>query len=227
MNPVGLFPAPAQWLSGAHIAKVVSVQDPQSKSRVQVQLLSADPEGEAPIWARVAVPFAGDNYGAFFIPDVGCEVIVQFLAGDTTNPIVIGTLWNGATGIPETLPGNAVDRWAICGKNGTRIAIVEESSGQEMVEIETPAGAKATLTDQAGGSIKLEVAGNTFEMSTSGVSIQTSSQCEVQASTVTVTASSVSVNTSMATFSGTVQCNTLIASSVVSSSYTPGAGNVW
>lgn len=227
MNPVGLFPAPAQWLSGAHIAKVVSVQDPQSKSRVQVQLLSADPEGEAPIWARVAVPFAGDNYGAFFIPDVGCEVIVQFLAGDTTNPIVIGTLWNGATGIPETLPGNAVDRWAICGKNGTRIAIVEESAGQEMVEIETPAGAKATLTDQAGGSIKLEVAGNTFEMSTSGVSVQTSSQCEVQASTVTVTASSVSVNTSMATFSGTVQCNTLIASSVVSSSYTPGAGNVW
>nr|WP_294816787.1 phage baseplate assembly protein V [uncultured Sphingomonas sp.] len=227
MNPVGLFPAPAQWLSGAHIAKVVSVQDPQSKSRVQVQLLSADPEGEAPIWARVAVPFAGDNYGAFFIPDVGCEVIVQFLAGDTTNPIVIGTLWNGATEIPETLPGNAVDRWAICGKNGTRIAIVEESSGQEMVEIETPAGARATLTDQAGGSIKLEVAGNTFEMSTSGVSIQTSSQCEVQASTVTVTASSVSVNTSMATFSGTVQCNTLIASSVVSSSYTPGAGNVW
>jgi len=227
MNPVGLFPAPAQWLSGAHIAKVVSVQDPQSQSRVQVQLLSADPEGEAPIWARVAVPFAGDNYGAFFIPDVGCEVIVQFLAGDTTNPIVIGTLWNGATGIPETLPGNAVDRWAICGKNGTRIAIVEESAGQEMVEIETPAGARATLTDQAGGSIKLEVAGNTFEMSTSGVSIQTSSQCEVQASTVTVTASSVSVNTSMATFSGTVQCNTLIASSVVSSSYTPGAGNVW
>ncbi|MDT8760254.1 phage baseplate assembly protein V [Sphingomonas psychrotolerans] len=227
MNPVGLFPAPAQWLSGAHIAKVVSVQDPQSRSRVQVQLLSADPEGTAPIWARVAVPFAGDNYGAFFIPDVGCEVIVQFLAGDTANPIVIGTLWNGKTGIPETLPGNAVDRWAICGKNGTRIAIVEESSGQEMVEIETPAGAKATLTDQASGSIKLEVAGNTFEMSTSGVSIQTSSQCEVQASTVTVTASSVSVNTSMATFSGTVQCNTLIASSVVSSSYTPGAGNVW
>jgi len=227
MNPVGLFPAPAQWLSGAHIAKVVSVQDPQSQSRVQVQLLSADPEGEAPIWARVAVPFAGDNYGAFLIPDVGCEVIVQFLAGDTTNPIVIGTLWNGATGIPETLPGNAVDRWAICGKNGTRIAIVEESAGQEMVEIETPAGARATLTDQAGGSIKLEVAGNTFEMSTSGVSIQTSSQCEVQASTVTVTASSVSVNTSMATFSGTVQCNTLIASSVVSSSYSPGAGNVW
>ncbi|TGX53690.1 hypothetical protein E5A73_12805 [Sphingomonas gei] len=227
MNPVGLFPAPAQWLAGAHIAKVVSVQDPQSKSRVQIQLLSADPEGEAPIWARVAVPFAGDNYGAFFIPDVGCEVIVQFLAGDTANPIVIGTLWNGATGIPETLPGNAVDRWAICGKNGTRIAIVEESAGQEMVEIETPAGAKATLTDQAGGSIKLQVAGNTIEMGTSGISIQTSSQCKVQASSVTVTASSVSVNTGMATFSQTIQCNTLIASSVVSANYSQGTGNVW
>jgi len=227
MTPVGLFAAPAQWLAGAHIAKVVSVQDPQSKARVQVQLLSADPDGDAPIWARVAVPFAGDNYGAFLLPDVGCEVLVQFLAGDTTNPIVIGTLWNGATGIPESLPGNAVDRWTLCGKNGTRIAIVEESAGQEKVEIETPNGAKATLTDASGGSIKLEVAGNTFEMSTSGVSIQTSSECKVQASTVTVTASSVSVNTGMATFSGTVQCATLIANSVVGTSYSPGAGNVW
>ena len=72
-----------------------------------------------------------------------------------------------------------------------------------------------------------EVAGNTFEMNSSGVSIQTSAECKVQASTVPVTASSVSVNASMATFSGVVQCQTLVASSVISSSYTPGAGNVW
>jgi hypothetical protein len=31
----------------------------------------------------------------------------------------------------------------------------------------------------------------------------------------------------MSKFSGVVQCDTLIASSVVGSSYTPGAGNIW
>jgi uncharacterized protein involved in type VI secretion and phage assembly len=227
MTAAGLFAAPAHWLAGAHLAKVVSVQDPKSLGRVQVQLLTADPDGEAPVWARVAVAFAGDNYGAFFLPDVGCEVLVQFLAGETTHPIVIGTLWNGATSVPEDLGGDKVDRWAINGKNGTRIAIVEESSGQEKVEISTPNGAKATLTDASGGEIKLEVAGNTFKMGTSGVSIETSSQCKITASSMTISAGSVSVDAGMAKFSGTVQCASLVTNAVTSPSYTPGAGNVW
>jgi hypothetical protein len=46
-------------------------------------------------------------------------------------------------------------------------------------------------------------------------------------STVEVTASMMNVHAPMATFDGTVQCTTLIATSVVSSSYTPGAGNIW
>ena len=55
-----------------YLAEVVSVQDPDSMSRVKVKLLSFDAIGEqdAEIWARVAVPFAGNNRGAFFIPDV-------------------------------------------------------------------------------------------------------------------------------------------------------------
>lgn len=227
MIPAGLFAAPAQWLSGAHLAKVISVQDPQSLGRVQVQLLAADPDNEAPIWARVAVPFAGDNYGAFFLPDVGCEVLVQFLAGDTTHPIVTGTLWNGATSVPEDLGGDRVDRWTLCGKNGTRIAIVEESAGQEKVEISTPGGAKATLTDANGGEIKLEVGGNTLKMGTSGVSIQTSAEFKVTCSTFKVSASSVSVDTGMARFSNVVQSSSVVTNSVTSPSYTPGAGNVW
>jgi hypothetical protein len=35
------------------------------------------------------------------------------------------------------------------------------------------------------------------------------------------------VDAAMATFSGVVQCQTLIATTVVGTSYTPGAGNVW
>ena len=31
----------------------------------------------------------------------------------------------------------------------------------------------------------------------------------------------------MARFSGIVQCNTLIANSVIATSYSPGAGNIW
>ena len=49
----------------------------------------------------------------------------------------------------------------------------------------------------------------------------------VNASTVEATTAMLSVNAGLAKFSGVVQADTLIANSVVSASYTPGAGNIW
>jgi uncharacterized protein involved in type VI secretion and phage assembly len=214
------------WRMGVHIGLVTSVQDPESKGRVEITIPAIDPLGEAKIWARVAVPFAGNNYGAYFIPDVDTEVLVAFTAGDAGWPVVIGNLWNGATEPPESI-NSAVDRWTLTGKAGTRIAIVEESSGQEKVEITTPNAATVTISEQSGGEITLEAAGNTVKMSTSGVSVQSSATVEVTASKVNVSAGLVSVDSGMSKFSGVVKCDTLIANSVVSTSYTPGAGNVW
>ena len=71
------------------------------------------------------------------------------------------------------------------------------------------------------------VGGSTISMSTSGISIETSMECSISASTVSVSAGSVTVDAGMSKFSGVVQCDTLVSNSVVSASYTPGAGNVW
>jgi hypothetical protein len=37
----------------------------------------------------------------------------------------------------------------------------------------------------------------------------------------------VTVQTGSAEFAGVVKCSTLIADTVIASSYTPGAGNIW
>lgn len=216
------------WRAGVHLGIVTSVADPDGKGRVQVKLPAIDPTGDAKIWARVAVPYAGDNFGAFLIPGVDTEVLVAFVAGDAGWPIVIGSLWNGATGLPESLPGDAVDRWTLTGKNGTRIAITEQQKGQEKVEIELPRGTvKATLTNAGGGKITLKAGGNTVKLSSAGVSIQSPSKVEVKAPSVSVSAATVQVDAAISDFSGIVLCDTLITNSVVSPSYTPGAGNVW
>ncbi len=47
------------------------------------------------------------------------------------------------------------------------------------------------------------------------------------ASTVDLSADMVNLSAGMVKASGVVQCDTLIASSVVAASYTPGAGNIW
>jgi len=223
------FDVPAGAWTASYLAEVVSVEDPDGLTRVQIRLLNCDglDNQDGPVWARVAVPFAGANRGAFFLPDVGDEVLVVFLNGDPRFPMVVGGLWNGHDQAPDTLPGDRVDRWTITGKAGTKIAIVEEQSGQEKIVFQTPAGVKGTLTDDAGGKIKLEAVGNTVTMETSGITIQAAAKVTVQASQVEVSAGMVTVNAGMSKFSGVVQCDTLITNTVVSAMYTPGAGNVW
>ncbi len=49
----------------------------------------------------------------------------------------------------------------------------------------------------------------------------------MNASTAEISAGMLTVNAGMSKFSGVVQADTVITNSVVSSSYTPGAGNIW
>jgi uncharacterized protein involved in type VI secretion and phage assembly len=135
MKPDLPFSVPSGWRFGVHLAVVTSIKDEANLGRVQVRLLGPDGDGEALIFARVAVPFAGLDSGAFFIPDVGDEVLVSFLAGDSRYPIVIGALWNGRQTPPESFAGDRVDKWTITGRKGTRIAILEEASGRESVHL--------------------------------------------------------------------------------------------
>lgn len=215
-------------LHSCHLAKVVSVQDPDSLARVKVKLLTVDGDGEAEIWARVAAPFAGPDRGCLFIPDVDDEVLVTFVAGDPRFPIVIGGLWNGAQNPPEQFSGDKVDRWTITGKAGTRIAIVEESASSAKIEFTTPNGISGTLTDESGGSIKFEdTAGNSITIDSQGIALQSSAKVKVTASQVEVSAGMVKVDAGMSKFSGIVKCDVLQATTVIATTYTPGAGNIW
>ena len=218
-------------LRGNYLAEVVSVEDPQGLSRVQVRFLNFDgiADQDSPIWARVAVPFAGNEAGAFFIPDVGDEVLVSFVNNDPRMVVVIGSFWNGRDSVPETLggSGDSVDRWSITGTGGTRIAIEEESGSTSTISLTTPNGVSTTITDTSGGKVEIVSAGNTVTIDSSGLKIDSPARVEVNASTVEVSSGMVTVNAGVSRFNGVVQCDTLIATSVIGTSYTPGAGNVW
>lgn len=67
--------------------------------RIKVQFLW-DREGKkdenSSCFLRVMQSWAGNQWGASFIPRIGHEVIVSFLDGDPDRPIVAGTVYNGA-----------------------------------------------------------------------------------------------------------------------------------
>jgi phage baseplate assembly protein gpV len=196
-------PTPGTF-AASHLALVVAVDDPDQLSRVQVRLLNCDGilDHDAPVWARVAVPFAGPGRGAFMLPDVGDEVLVSFLHGDSRLPIVVG-------------------------KAGTRIAIVEDGAGNATIKLSTPGQVEAELVQTGGGKIELRAAGATVKVESAGVSVDTPATVKVQASQVQVTAPQVTVDAAMSKFSGIVMCDVLQATTVIATTYTPGAGNVW
>ncbi|MFM0053468.1 type VI secretion system Vgr family protein [Caballeronia grimmiae] len=55
-------------------------------------------------WVRVAQPWAGKSFGAFFLPRIGQEVLVHFIEGDPDQPLVIGSVYNAAQTTPCALP---------------------------------------------------------------------------------------------------------------------------
>jgi hypothetical protein len=104
---------------------------------------------------------------------------------------------------------------------------MDDADGQEKFIVETPGGQKITLKDGPGSVEIVDSNGNSVKLETSGITVTAAAKVTVNASTVEVSAGMVTVNAGMSKFSGVVQCDTLISNSVVSASYTPGAGNIW
>lgn len=220
------FAAPAHWLQGAQLARVTDVNDPQSLGRVKVELYAADTARDVAVWARVAAPFAGSGRGAFFLPQPGDEVLVVFVGGDARAPVVVGGLWNGSAKPPESLNGQ-VDRWSITGVAGTRVAIVEESAATAKIELTTPGGVSFTMTDEGGGKVEIQCAGNTLTLDTQGIHLQAGAKFDVSTAKASVSAASVNVDSALSKFSGIVKSDVVQTTTVIASTYTPGAGNIW
>ncbi|NOZ52531.1 MAG: type VI secretion system tip protein VgrG [Gammaproteobacteria bacterium] len=55
-------------------------------------------------WIRVSQLWAGEQWGAMFIPRIGQEVIVDFVNGDPDRPIITGRVYHGNNTPPYNLP---------------------------------------------------------------------------------------------------------------------------
>ena len=214
---------------GAFPALVTDINDPEGLGRVKIALpWSPDTAGARyETWARLATFMAGNNRGSWFIPDVDDEVLIVFEGGDPRRPYVIGSLWNGKDTPPESMDGAGNNfKKVLRSRNGVKLTM-DDTDGREQFILETPGGQKLTLKDGPGAVEVVDSNGNSIKLETSGITITASAKVTVNASQVAVSAGMVTVDAAMSKFSGVVQCDTMISNSVISASYTPGAGNIW
>jgi uncharacterized protein involved in type VI secretion and phage assembly len=214
---------------GVYPALVSDIKDPDGQGRVKVTLpWSPDTGGgQYEAWARVATMMGGSNRGTWFIPDTNDEVLIVFEGGDPRRPYVIGGLWNGSDSPPETMDGAGNNyKKVIRSRNGVKVTL-DDQDGQEKLILETPGGQKITMKDGPGAVLIEDSNGNSVKLETSGITVTASAKVTVNASMVEVSAGMVKVDAGMSKFSGVVQADTVICNSIISASYTPGAGNIW
>ncbi len=214
---------------GCYPALVSDIKDADGQGRVKVTLPWAPDTGGGryEAWARLATLMGGKNRGSWFVPDVNDEVLVVFEGGDTRRPYVVGGLWNGTDSPPESMDGSGNNyKKVLRSRNGVKVTL-DDQDGQEKFICETPGGQKITLKDGPGAVEIVDSNGNSIKLESAGVTVTASAKVTVNASSVAISAGMVTVDAGMSKFSGVVQADTVISNSVISSSYTPGAGNIW
>jgi uncharacterized protein involved in type VI secretion and phage assembly len=208
-------------------ALVTNVRDPDSSGRIEISLPSLFGESDYRCWARQTTLFAGNDRGSWFLPDVGDEVLVAFEQGDPSRPYILGGLWNGRDAPPDTADSDdKTDRKVLRSRNGVKVTL-DDTDGQEKLVMETPGGQSITLKDGPGAIEIVDSNGNSVKLESAGVTIDAASKGAVSAATVSISAGTVTVDAGLSTFSGVVRADTVIATTVVGTTYTPGAGNIW
>ena len=110
--------------------------------RIKVQFIW-DREGKkdesSSCYLRVVQSWAGDQWGASFIPRIGQEVIVNFLDGDPDRPLVTGSVYNGENKPPyasKTQSGIKTQSTKGAGKQNYNELRFEDLKGSEEIFVQ-------------------------------------------------------------------------------------------
>jgi len=141
---------------GVMIGLVKSVEDPAGQGRVQLTFPTMG--GVTSAWAPVASELAGNDRGAWFMPELNDEVLVAFDHGEFDHPYVVGFLWNGNDKPPDTEVKNRI----IKTPGGHQLRF-EDKDGAKKVILKTDGGLAITM-DDAQQSIEIKGGGRTLLM---------------------------------------------------------------
>lgn len=104
---------PRPRVAGSQIATVVGPSgeeiwtDQHGRIKVQFPWDRVGTKNEnSSCWVRVSQTWAGQGWGALFLPRIGQEVVISYVDGDPDRPLVTGSVYNAEKTTPITLPGS-------------------------------------------------------------------------------------------------------------------------
>lgn len=177
-------------IHGLQIGVVVQLEnDPDGQDRIRVRIPIVDSNAQG-IWTRIASLDAGDNRGAFFMPEIGDEVIVGFINDDPNDPVVLGMLHSSNKPAPITLQ-DVNNEKGFTTRSKMHLSFNDET---KTIRIDTPAGNSITIDEQ---DMKIEIkdqSQNTFTMKSSGITMESPANIDIKAGAVLTLAGGTSLS---------------------------------
>lgn len=173
----GLLPG----IGGLFCGTVLKIDsDPDNGFRIQVEIALFN-DNNAGIWARMAHFHATDGAGAFFLPEIGDEVLVGFLNADPRFPVILGSLYSKNRKPNSALtPDSTNSHKAIYTKAGSFLDFNDED---KIITLSTPGGNKLVLDDKNGQIQLVDQNGNSMQMDSSAIALKSAAALNAQAAT--------------------------------------------
>ncbi|WP_289659398.1 type VI secretion system tip protein VgrG [Flavobacterium panacagri] len=172
----GLVPG-AKGLFNATVKKMY--EDPDSQYRILVDVPLLDPNGQG-IWARLTNFYSTNGAGAFFMPEVGDEVILGFINEDPRYPIILGSIYSSTNIKPFTGldPNQKNSVKAIVSKSGISVKFDDEN---KIWTVATPNKNTIIISDKDKKITIQDENENSIVMSSSGIDLSSQKNINITA----------------------------------------------
>jgi uncharacterized protein involved in type VI secretion and phage assembly len=118
---------------GLHYAIVCQNKDPENLDRIKVRLPWLDAgDTDQTHWAQLLTPMEGKKFGWFVLPDIDDVVIVMFIGGDSSQPVVVGGVWSKPDFSPEPNEDGANNFRGFRSRCGHRMVFDDTKSGTKL-----------------------------------------------------------------------------------------------
>ncbi|MAM30678.1 MAG: type VI secretion protein VgrG [Flavobacteriaceae bacterium] len=165
-------------------------EDPDNQFRVQVEIPMLGAENEA-VWARLATFYASNSFGAYFMPEVGDEVVLGFMNEDPRFPIILGSVYSSKLASPETPDENNTIKTLVT-KSKLQLKFDEE---KKSITVLTPGGNTMVFSDEDEAITITDQNNNKIEMNSSGISMESPSSINIKATEeVSIQGATISIN---------------------------------
>jgi phage baseplate assembly protein V len=139
-------------------------QNISREARLMVKLVRRDDQTE--LECRMCNSYAGNDYGFYFVPQVGDEVLVAFIQGDMRLPVILGGLYNGQDKPPVEDP---------------QLRCIKTPSGHQFIFVDAPEN-----SGSEGGVVIQDNHGNIITMSNGKIAIKSVAVVEIDAPIITL-----------------------------------------